>query len=315
MSEKKRLISFDILKLLALFAVFNSHFVAEYAMNFKENPSIGHLLNGFTGKFGVILFALLAGYFSYRSSKKSELGPYLLKRYLFFFSCCLIADVSFYLLNVNGARENSSLGMVISQIVLLGDYYCDTFWFIRDFLIGSLFSFLIGKYHLKKSEILLIILALFYMKQPFVASYVAGCLLYELQDHSFVKKPLVKILLLVYYLVFFLVYRKESNLVYFEDLTRALSLSLLAKQLDVRLNAKAGLVLEKLSSMSMALIIGHVLAFHICNVLLLSEKLNIVVLYFFWLLITFVSGILFELAIRLVNKCLLALSGKIEALL
>ncbi len=315
MSERKRILSFDLLKLLALFAVIDSHFVAEYAMDVRENIVIGHLLNGFTGKFGVIVFALLAGYFSYASANKNRLSSYLWKRYLFFFSCCLTADLCFYLFNVSQARENSSLGMLVSQIVLLGDYYCDTFWFIRDFLIGSFLSFLIGKYHVKRLEILLLVLVLFYMNQPFIACYVAGCLLYEVQEEEIFKRSYVRVLLLCFFMIFFLFRRKESLLVYFEDLLRAFALSLFMKHVGLNFGGKVGSVIEKLSSMSMALIIGHVFAFHLCSLLSFSKGLNVTILYLLWLLLSFVTGIVFEAAIRLIYKGLVYLSGKMEALL
>jgi len=307
-SHDNRIVGFDLLKIFALLIVVNSHFVANYIPGLSEVNVLGNVLDNFSGKFGVIIFALLAGLFSFRSGRKKELGDYLIKRYLFFFSCCFVCDLSFFLLNVNMARENSTVGMVVSQCVFLGDYYCDTLWFIKDFLIGSFLCFVAGKYHFSYFIHVLSVLLLFYFGKPFIGAYFAGCLLDDiLVRFSFFKSHIGRMMLLCFVFVFLLFRREESNLVYFEDLLRGMALVLFVMSFSIRFTENYSRVIQWLSSLSMAVIIAHNLSFFFFDQLPLLNKMSVFPKYVLWFLLTLALAMVYNILIRLLYSFLLKL--------
>lgn len=296
---KERLVYIDILKMFALLFVLNSHFVMEYNQELFASFPLGNIINGFSGKFGVIIFALLAGYSSYMSATKKKIERYVIERYLFFFICCVVANVLFYILNINGCRDNSTVGMLIGQSVMLSNYYCNTFWFIKDFLIGSIISFIAGKYRLKIVDQIFISLMFFMIGYPFIAFYVFGGVLYiVVNETEFYKNKVFKILSLVFFLIFFISIRKESNLTYLEDMLRASAIILLLSQIKFDNNIYRN-VSYFFSSRTMAFIIAHNIAFHFLH----NEKgLLLPVFYLVWFVFVCVVSVAVDFIIRYLYK-------------
>ncbi len=177
--------TFDLIKLYSMFLVITNHFLVHYVI-YESTPM--KILNG---KFGVQLFSVVLGIFAFRSGQKNKESSfhYALRRYIYFFICEFLINNIYFALNVNDCRTIMTYGFVIGQSILLGDVIFPTFWFLKDYLVGSILCFLIGKKNYDKLDIVMIICCLGIVGEIFVAACIIGCLTCKLLNEN---KPLYK---------------------------------------------------------------------------------------------------------------------------
>lgn len=177
---KKRDIVFDLIKLYSMLMVITHHFMVEY-LKYESIP-----LKIVNGKFGVQLFAVILGIFAYKSGNKNKEDSlhYAVRRYSYFLICEFVINSLYYCFNINGSRMRMSFGYVIGQSLILGDDIFPTIWFAKEFLVGSVLCFLIGKKDFGKKDVLIAAACLGIISEPFVGTCVMGCLAEMLIDED-----------------------------------------------------------------------------------------------------------------------------------
>lgn len=253
---KTRTRYFDTIKLLAIFVVFITHFVAsfneDYFSYWKEPPT-SYLLWGVSGKFGVVVFSVILGYFAYRSSEKS-IAKYTLKRYVYFVLCGLFINTVYLICARTGYfGGNVSIPHMIKVSLLLSDDIYPTFWCIQPFMLASFISKVNGRFLADRRWGIIVIAAeiagLIKFGHLWAGICLMGNLVYILENDKFVaglvSHRIVRIA--VYLIFFFAIKRSSSDLTFIIDGTVcsmvliALSKStMLTKLLNNRAMASAG---------------------------------------------------------------------------
>ena len=216
---KTRTRYFDTIKLLAIFVVFLTHFVASfneaYFRYWKELPT-AILLKGVSGKFGVVIFSVILGYFAFRSSEKS-IAKYTIKRYVYFVLCGLFIN-SVYLIAARTGyiSGNASITHMIRTSLLLSDDIYATFWCIQPFMLASFISKINGKFLTGKSWGVLIIAAeiaaLIKFGQLWVGICLMGNIVYILENDKTVLRLIShRIVRIAIYLIFFFAIKRSSS--------------------------------------------------------------------------------------------------------
>ena len=223
---KTRTRYFDTIKLLAIFVVFLTHFVAsfneDYFSYWKEPPT-SYLLWGVSGKFGVVVFSVILGYFAYRSSEKS-IAKYTLKRYVYFVLCGLFINSVYAVCARTGYIEgNISFTHLIRTSLMLGSDIYPTFWCIQPFMLASFISKVNGKALAdKKWGILVIaaeIAALIKTGHLWAGICLMGNLVYILENDRIVLRLISHriVRIAIYLIFFFAIKRSSSDLTYIID--------------------------------------------------------------------------------------------------
>lgn len=139
---------FDTLRFLAMLIIYVTHFIAKFCPDYfvfwKTMPT-SILLYDITGKFGVVLFGVLLGYFAYLN-KDNNSTRYIVKRYSFFAFSGLLINLVYALAGVfiEGFPAYSIKNVLIESI-LLDDGIFVTYWCIQFFFFGSIISYINGK--------------------------------------------------------------------------------------------------------------------------------------------------------------------------
>ena len=223
MNNKTRIRYLDTLKLLAIFIVFATHFInrfnEDYFQLWHKAPA-SWVLNGVTGKLGVAIFAVILGYFAYRS-KEPDVTKYVIKRYIYFFLCGLFINSIYAAFGSAGIFDDIySVKEVLTVSLTLGAGIFRTFWCIRPFFIASILSKLNGKAGAGPFTVLVEMLIMFQiMGDVWVSICLMGNLVaiamsnekfMSIFRHVWVRWP-------VYLAVFFLIKRPESWQTYLID--------------------------------------------------------------------------------------------------
>ena len=223
MNNKTRIRYLDTLKLLAIFIVFVTHFINRFNDSYVSlwhTPPASWVLNGVTGKLGVAVFAVILGYFAYRS-KEPSVTKYVIKRYIYFLLCALFINSIYTAFGNAGIFDDThTVKEVIVTSLTLGAGIFRTFWCIRPFFIASVISKLNG---MSKAGPLTVLVEMLIMFQIMGDVWVSICLMGDLVaiampnekfmsifSHVWVRWP-------VYLAVFFLVKRPESWQTYLID--------------------------------------------------------------------------------------------------
>ena len=148
MGKSERIRYLDTLKLLAIFVVFATHFIdrfhSSYVYLWQEAPT-AWILNGVTGKTGVAVFAVILGYFAYKS-KEPDVTKYVIRRYIYFFLCALFINSVFAVLGELKLFEYTfTVKEILVMSLTLGNGIFKTLWCLRPFLAASILSKLNGK--------------------------------------------------------------------------------------------------------------------------------------------------------------------------
>ena len=191
--EKQREVYFDGLKLLAIFAVFSTHFIDRFHSEYFflwEQPPTSWILAGISGKLGVAFFSVILGFFAYRSSEAS-VAKYSLKRYLYFFVCGLFINIVYGILGWTGVFEEVwTVKQIIRTSVFLSDRIYATFWCIKPFLIASILSRINGKAKPGVAGLLIELAILLHWGHIWTVICLMGNVAAELMDNLYVRKIL-----------------------------------------------------------------------------------------------------------------------------
>ena len=223
MNNKTRIRYLDTLKLLAIFIVFATHFInrfnEDYFQLWHKAPT-SWVLNGVTGKLGVAFFAVILGYFAYRS-KEPDVTKYVIKRYIYFFLCGLFINSIYAAFGSAGIFDDTySVKEVLTVSLTLGAGIFRTFWCIRPFFIASILSKLNGKAGAGPFTVLVEMLIMF---QIMGDVWVSICLIGNLVAIAMSNEKFMSIFRHVwvrwpaYLAVFFLIKRPESWQTYLID--------------------------------------------------------------------------------------------------
>ena len=178
---------FDTIKLIAIFIVFATHFIASYHSAYFDlwhTMPYAILLKGISGKFGVVLFSVILGYFAYRSSDGNIIG-YAVKRYLYFFICALFINSVYFVCSRFGfLTDPVSLRKLAVCSLTLGDDIFATLWCLRPFLFASIISRINGKAKAGMIAFVLEIALLLYLGQTWIAIGIMGNVAVWLEDND-----------------------------------------------------------------------------------------------------------------------------------
>lgn len=214
MKNRNRILYFDTLKLLAVVWIFFCHFAHKFNDDFLQSlyqGASGVFFYGFTGTWATTLLAVISGFFSYQSGKKSNLAYFIIKRYVMFFLIFLITQivVSVFMLFPDGSTHG--LLEILKSSLLLDSSIYPHFWWIRSFLIGDIVSFTNSNFKPKKYVFAYILteIIVFYFVDVWVSICVLGniihlvnnqknCILTNISKNAFLK---VTILILFVFLI------------------------------------------------------------------------------------------------------------------
>lgn len=177
-NEPERVYWIDTLRFLLIVRIFTTHFRA----SIKEGRYVyGFFMNlitangyGVSGKFCVLMFAVILGYFATLAGYK-EKERYIETRYIYFISCMLFINVIYYVLSTVGAIDKKiSIINIVSNTFLLGDGIYATAWCILPYFIGSVICYLGGRCKISLPGWILVIVAFIGLGNICVASCIMG---------------------------------------------------------------------------------------------------------------------------------------------
>ena len=236
MKKNERIRYIDTLKLLAIFVVFATHFINRFNDSYFElwhKAPTSWMLNGVTGKLGVAVFAVILGYFAYKS-REQNVAKYILKRYIYFVLCAFFINIIYMAFGELGLFDDRfTVKEVIFNSLTLGAGIFRTFWCIRPFFIASLISKLNGKAQAGPLVIAVEMLIIFQLTGDV---WVPICLMGNMaavlmsSDRFMSLFKYIWVRCAVYLAVFFLVKRPESNTAYVIDGICAVLLILTLKE-------------------------------------------------------------------------------------
>lgn len=223
MKKNERIRYIDTMKLLAIFVVFATHFINRFNDSYFElwhKAPTSWVLNGVTGKLGVAVFAVILGYFAYKSREKN-VAKYIIKRYIYFVLCAFFINIIYMAFGELGLFDDRfTVKEVIFNSLTLGAGIFRTFWCIRPFFIASLISKLNGKAQSGPFVIAVEMLIIFQLTGDV---WVPICLMGNMaavlmsSDRFMSLFRYIWVRCAVYLAVFFLIKRPESNTTYVVD--------------------------------------------------------------------------------------------------
>lgn len=324
MNNKTRIRYLDTLKLLAIFVVFATHFINRFNESYFElwhKAPTSWLLNGVTGKLGVAVFAVILGYFAYRS-KEPNVSKYVIKRYIYFFLCALFINSVYTAFGNAGVFDDThTVREVITVSLTLGAGIFRTFWCIRPFFIASILSKLNGKAGAGPLTVLVEMLIMFQIMDDI---WVPVCLLGNLVAiamsnerfmsifrHVWVRWP-------VYIAVFMLIKRPESWQTYAID---GICASMLILALSESRHIRKVLEWEPLAAQgknTMAMYLVHVVVYRLAGMAVglgsdSSAALFLVTMIVSWALVVALSFPLTKLLDALTKLCMKPVEGIMAA--
>ena len=308
--------TFDFIKLYSMLMVITHHFMVCY-LKYESIP-----LKIVNGKYGVQLFAIVLGIFAFRNGKKNSEDTlhYSLRRYAFFLICEFVINSIYYFFNIDESRLRMSFGFVIGQSVLLGDEIFPTIWFAKEFLVGSILSFLIGKKDFSKKDIAIIALGLGIIDEVFVAACVMGCLAEKLinENRAIVKKGWFQISCALIALILMIVLKK-SSLTYFIFGICSMVMVTIVKNNALICSFSNHKIISYLGKLTMPMLLIHPCLIELVNTIGSSNSILLIIArYSLLLMLVIIASIAIDLIIKylmkLANLIIDMLFRKIKAL-
>ena len=223
---KKRLLHFDVIKLLAILWVLLVHYITDYRpqlSRYWNEPPCSWLLSGATGKLAVAVFAVILGYFAYAQGREKNLLSLIVKRYISFFVMGLFINTILLF-----CVERAPIGVYYLKLLLRvtatieADIF-PAFWCMKSFLAGSIISYINGKYRLSFLPVFFMTVILALTKNTWIAICLMGNMLYLLTTltegdrriQRWIRDYRVQCIFLI--IVFFAIKRPESETAYLID--------------------------------------------------------------------------------------------------
>lgn len=197
-NSANRKTGFDIIRILAIFMIFNYHFCTELGM---ENSFFCGYKNGGWGSVGTTIFFLLSGYLIHLSSKNSNLTLYAKKRFLSIYPALWLSFIFVYLLTslkVNNFLWGGEIWRIILSFIgidtYLQYYFIPTYACVGEWFTGMILflyaAYLLMRILIKKNPVIttIVITILYFIEsivglQPIVppdASIFTGLMLFWL---------------------------------------------------------------------------------------------------------------------------------------
>ncbi len=174
------------------------------------------LVNGLTGKLGVIILGQVMCVFAYRSSEKNPV-KYYISRYLYFVICGGIVN---FLYIVTGIYDQEiAVRDYVRYSLMLSDAIFPTFWCMKSFLLAGFVAYLNGQTKASSLVILIETVLLWKSGNFWAAISLMGCLPLSLLNNNKIRSVfnhgIVKAGLLIF--VFWAIKRPESYVAYIID--------------------------------------------------------------------------------------------------
>lgn len=197
---KKRILYYDNIRYFAAIVVFTWHFISRFTRKtfwyWSHGPS-HYILQGINGKFGVIVFCVVLGYFAAKSGrKKGSLAKYTLNRYIQFVLMGAFVNTLYLTVDFFDVFPNKSItvAQVIRSSLLLSDDIFPAFWCMKLFLLGGVICYANRKYEVSTAVCLveifgfLLIGKYLYYDGIWIAFILMGSLMDEINENSYVRK-------------------------------------------------------------------------------------------------------------------------------
>ena len=187
---------------MAAIMVFTWHFISRFTRTtfryWTHGPS-HYILQGMSGKFGVIVFCVVLGYFAAKSGgKKGSLAKYTLNRYIQFALMGVFVNTLYLTVDLFNVFPNKSItvAQVIRSGLLLSDDIFPAFWCMKLFLLGGVICYANKKYEVPAAVCLMEILGFLlsgkylYYDGIWIAFILMGSLMDEINENPHVRKIL-----------------------------------------------------------------------------------------------------------------------------
>jgi hypothetical protein len=201
-----------------------------------------------------------------------------------------------------GAANRSSLGMVISDSLSLGDFYCVSFWFIRDFFLGSIICYKLGKIGSGLADLAIVAILFFLYNLTFVTSVIVGAILYHVlnSEKRFFSKTVIRIVLL-FIMSYSLFYRFESShFRYTSNTVRAFAFILLLNEFGIFRTLSKSRLVSLIGSRTLAILTSHLIVDQYMEQMALN--LPLLVLYLVFISVTVILSVPIDYIVRFLYR-------------
>ena len=297
----KRDNSLDSLKYIAMMEVIFIHFMYFFdealLVYIRNTFPYALLFNGLSAKVGLAVLAVIAGFFSCRNKKNKSLVLYSVKKYLYYFLYCLVANLIYCLIDHDNQFAFSLPDIFIKSLLLKEDYYY-YLWFVRSFFIGNILSFLMGKFEAPVYIPAVLFVILVFTREQYIAVFMLGSILSALVDND----PSIlhnKYVHLVFVAIIFILQKIETQYSY--TLYGLIGVLLFILIRNSRL-------LHEISKNSFTAFFGRktmpILLVHY-GCMYVFERLGInslPIIYVLWMILTHISAYLISVPLEIINK-------------
>ena len=193
MEERKTILWIEGMRFIAILMIAIPHFIAmfcpQYFSLWDQYPL---LLKGISGKNGVAIFMVIAGYFASKKTDKN-FATYVTQRYLqFAINIALVLYVYCIACYITRPQELVySLFEATKDAILFRDTICPTFWCIRPIFWSSILCYILGNLCMYNNDkwrlifAILLCLLLFKMNEVWIAIGVLGYV-YRIVEERFI---------------------------------------------------------------------------------------------------------------------------------
>lgn len=207
-SKKHRIMSFDLLKLFAMYLVIWGHCIMWLLSSESSDNMVFRILNA----FHVSLFMMISGYFAVSSIKLPPIKFFNKKFRQLIYPCfvwgLLILLFVYYLLYRNSSCLDDINGFSIKQL-LVDLYWYSDFWFLKSCFICYCLLYLGSHLGLKTIYWILLTLLVSQFISPFFVSFmypsfILGYVMKEFQSYRlFIKQKALLIFSIFIFMLFF----------------------------------------------------------------------------------------------------------------
>lgn len=322
---KKRILYYDNVRYMAAMIVFTGHFIRRFTpttFRFWSHGPSHYFLQGINGKFGVIVFCVVLGYFATKSGrKKGSLVKYTLNRYIQFALMGIFVNTLYLIVNLFNVFPNKSITVVqvIQSSLLLSDDIFPAFWCMKLFLLGGAICYANKKYEISTAICLMEILGFLligkylYYDGIWIAFILMGSLMDEINENPYVRKLLENryAQLCMLLAIFCLFKRPMCQKTFLIQAVCTVAIFLILRNNDRLARRCSNRNLAKVSGSYMGFYLVHLLSYNVVCMLLYGyqeslDGMRLVIVYIVSLAVCVIAG-------YFVNKLLNRGSSKISS--
>lgn len=328
---KKRILYYDNVRYLAAILVFTWHFISRFTRTTLRYWSHGpshYFLQGINGKFGVIVFCVVLGYFAAKSGrKKGSLAKYTLNRYIQFALMGVFVNTLYLTVDLFNVFPNKSIAVaqVIQSGLLLSDDIFPAFWCMKLFLLGGIICYANKKYEVSTAICLMEILGFLligkylYYDGTWIAFILMGSLMDEINENPHVRKLLQKryAQLCILLAIFCLFKRPMCQKTFFIQAVCAVAIFLILRNNETLTRWCSNRNLAKVGGSYMGFYLVHLVSYNVVCMLLYGYResldgMRLIIVYVVSLVVCVVAGYAVN---ELLNKGSSKISAKVFQML